>query len=167
VTELIPDRALPDLELPDHAGRLRQLSELVAGDPAIVHFFRGWWCPKEPTFIRRLAVLQDEIEVAYTGIVSISVDEPTVLAAFRAGAGARWTFLSDHQRTWLDRLGLRERTDTLHHPYLPAVFVVDPGLRIHSAYNGYWYWGRPTMEELRQDLRAVARTIRPDWEPPR
>ena len=68
---------------------------------------------------------------------------------------------------WLDRLVLRETTDTLNNPYLPTVLVVDPDLRIHSRYDGYWFWGRPTNEELRQDLRAVTRALRPDWEPPR
>jgi peroxiredoxin len=158
---------LPDLELPDHAGRTRRLSELVAGDPAVIQFYRGWWCPKEQAFFRRLVALQDEAEVAYSGMVSISVDPPQIAAAFRAGIGARWTFLSDSERVWIEELGLRETTDTLNNPYLPTVFVVDPDLRVHSAYNGYWFWGRPTNEELRQDLRAVTRAIRPDWEPPR
>jgi peroxiredoxin len=165
-TQSIAD-VLEDVELPDHAGRARRLSELVGGDPTIVQFYRGWWCPKEQAFFRRLIALQDEAEVAYSGIVSISVDPPAVAAAFRAGLGARWTFLSDSERTWLDRLELRETTDTLNNPYLPTVFVVDPGLRIHSRYDGYWFWGRPTTEEMRQDLRAVTRAIRPDWEPPR
>lgn len=164
---LAPGTTLPDLELRDHAGRLRRLGELVGGDPLVVQFYRGWWCPKEQEFLKRLVGLQDEAEVAYSGIVSISVDEPTVAAAFRAGAGARWTFLSDHERRYVDLLGLRELADTLNNPYLPAVFVVDPSLRIHSAYNGYWFWGRPTAEELRHDLRAVSRAIRPDWDPPR
>jgi peroxiredoxin len=158
---------LPDVELPDHAGRARRLSELAGGDPTVVQFYRGWWCPKEQAFFRRLVELQDEAEVAYSGIVSISVDPSATAAAFRAGLGARWTFLSDSERTWLDRLELRETTDTLNNPYLPTVFVVDPDLRIHSRYDGYWFWGRPTAEELRQDLRAVTRSIRPDWEPPR
>ena len=158
---------LPDLELPDHAGRMRRLTELAGGDPTVVQFYRGWWCPKEQAFFRRLVELQDEAEVAYSGIVSISVDPAATAAAFRAGLGARWTFLSDSERTWLDRLELRETTDTLNNPYLPTVFVVDPDLRIHSRYDGYWFWGRPTAEELRQDLRAVTRAIRPDWEPPR
>jgi peroxiredoxin len=158
---------LPDLELPDHAGRSRRLSELAGGDPLVVQFYRGWWCPKEQAFFRRLVALQDEAEVAYSGIVSISVDPPEVAAPFRAGIGARWTFLSDSERIWIEQLGLREVTDTLNNPYLPTVFVVDPQLRIHSTYNGYWFWGRPTNEELRQDLRAVTRAIRPDWEPPR
>ena len=165
-TQSIAD-VLADLELPDHAGRTRRLSELVGGDPTIVQFYRGWWCPKEQAFFRRLVALQDEAEVAYSGIVSISVDPPAVAAAFRAGLGARWTFLSDSDRAWLDRLELRETTDTLNNPYLPTVFVIDPDLRIRSRYDGYWFWGRPTTEELRQDLRAVTRAIRPDWEPPR
>ena len=117
--------------------------------------------------MRRLIALQDEAEVAYSGIVSISVDPVAVSAAFRAGLGARWTFLSDAERRYLDALELRERTDTINHPYLPAVYVVGPDLTIASAYNGYWFWGRPTVEELRQDLRRVTREVRPDWEPPR
>ena len=85
----------------------------------------------------------------------------------RAGLGARFTFLSDSDRRYLDVLGLRETTDTVHHPYLPAAFTLFPDMRIHNSYNGYWYWGRPTHEELRQDMRAITRAIRPDWEPPR
>jgi peroxiredoxin len=155
-----------DLELLDHAGNTRALSALVAGDPTILQTFRGWWCPKEQAFFRRLVALQDELEVAYTRIVSLSVDPPPVTAAFRAGLDARWTFLCDPERTALARLGLRETTDTVNHPYVPAVFVLHPDLTVHRAYDGYWFWGRPTMEELRQDLRAVSRAVRPDWTAP-
>lgn len=117
--------------------------------------------------MRGLLALQDEAEVAYTSIVSLSVDPPEVSAAFRAGLGARWTFLSDPRREHLDALGLREHTDTVHHPYRPGVFVLGPDLTVHRAYNGYWYWGRPGVDELRADLRAVTRAIREDWEVPR
>ncbi len=157
---------LPDFELLDHAGNHRRLSALVGGDPTVVQFFRGWWCPKEQAFFRRLLVLQDDAEVAYSRIVSISVDPPEVNAALRAGLGARWTFLSDPERDVLSQLSLRETTDTLHDPYVPAVFVTGPELRIHSAYNGYWYWGRPTHSELVHDLRELTRTLRPDWDAP-
>ena len=33
--------------------------------------------------------------------------------------------------------------------------------------HGYWFWGRPTAEELCQDFRETTRRIRPDWEAPR
>jgi len=162
-SDLAPGGMFPDLELPDHNRVVRSLRELADGDPLVLTFFRGWWCPKEQAFFRELVRLQDQAEVAYTRMVSVSVDPPEVLAAFRAGLDARWTFLSDSGRKYLDDLGLRETTDTVHHPYVPTTFVLTPGLGIHSAYNGYWFWGRPTMEELRQDLRAVTRALRPDW----
>jgi len=154
----------PDLDLPDHTGRARLLSEVAGGDPVALVFSRGWWCPKEQRFLRGLVELQDEFEVAYTRMVVVSVDPPEVQAAFRAGLGARFLFLSDADRRWLDRLGLRETTDTVHHPYRPAAFTLYPDLRVHRTYNGYWYWGRPTHEELRRDMREISIAIRPDWE---
>jgi peroxiredoxin len=154
----------PDLELPDHTGRARTLSELAGGDPLVLVFSRGWWCPKEQRYFRGLVRLQDELEVGYSRLVAVSVDPPEVQAAFRAGLGARFTFLSDHGRRYLDELELRETTDTVHDPYRPAVFALFPDLRVHAAYNGYWFWGRPTLEELRLDLRAISRAIRADWE---
>src|SRR6266540_1800593 len=139
-----PGGRFPDLELPDHAGNRRSLSELAAGDPLYLNFYRGFWCPKEQAFFRRLVRLQDGAEV-----------------------GARWTFLSDTDRRHQAELDLLETTDTVHRPYLPASFLLFPDLRVHQAWNGYWYWGRPTDEELRQGFRSVTRQIRPDWEVPR
>lgn len=84
---LAPGDPFPDLELPDHAGNPRRLSDLVAGDPTV--------------------------------------------------------------------------------PYVPRVYMLSPGdLRIHAVYDGYWYSGRATLEELRQDLRAIQRVVRADFDAP-
>ena len=155
---------LEDLELPDHGGRVRRLSDVAGGDPLVVCFARGWWCPKEQQFLRELVALQDEFEVAYARIAVITVDPPEVQAAFRAGLGARFVFLSDAERRYVDVLGLLEETDTVHRPYRPTVYSLFPDLTVHAAYHGYWYFGRPTMEELRGDMRAISRAIRPEWE---
>jgi hypothetical protein len=40
--------------------------------------------------------------------------------------------------------------------------VLKPGLVIHSVYNGYWFWGRPSFYDLWHDLRAASSEIRPD-----
>ena len=158
-----PGERFPDLELPDHTGRVRRLFDVSGGDPVALVFSRGWWCPKEQRFFRELVKVQEEFEVAYARLVVVSVDPPEVQAAFRAGLGARFLFLSDAERIWVERLGLRETTDTVHDPYLPSTFTLFPDLTIHRAYEGYWFWGRPTMEELRQDMRAITMTVRPDW----
>jgi peroxiredoxin len=166
MTELVQGGRFPDLDLPDHTGRARRLSELAGGDPLALLTSRGWWCHKEQRYLRELARVQDEFEVAYSRIAVVSVDPPEVQAAFRAGLGARFTFLSDAERRWLPGLGLVEGTDTVHHPYRPAGFTLFPDLTIHRAYNGYWYWGRATMEELRRDMREITRAVRRDWEVP-
>jgi len=161
---LEPGQAFPDLDLPDHTGRPRLLSELAGGDPVVLLFSRGWWCPKEQRHLREVTELQNEFEVAYTRIVVVSIDASEVQAAFRAGLGARFVFLSDPERRWLQRLDLLEETDTLHRPYRPTAFTLHPDLTIHAVYDGSWYWGRPTMEDLRRDMRAISRAVRDDFE---
>lgn len=161
-TDLQPGAAFPDLNLPDHAGNDLHLSDMGSGEPLLVHFYRGWWCPKEQAFFRRLVDLQTDAEVAYTRLVSISVDPSESQAAFRAGIGARWVFLSDHERRWIDRLGLVESTGSDHRPYVPTVFTLAPDLTVHSAYDGYWYWDRPTTDELRGDFRAISQLGHPN-----
>jgi hypothetical protein len=44
---LKPGATFPDLDLPDHTGRPRTLSELAGGDPLALLTSRGWWCPKQ------------------------------------------------------------------------------------------------------------------------
>jgi len=162
--KLAPGETFPDLDLPDHTGRARTLCELAGGDPVVLLFSRGWWCPKEQRHLREVTALQDEFEVAYARIVVVSIDAAEVQAAFRAGLGARFVFLSDPERRWLQRLDLLEQTDTTHRPYRPTAFTLFPDLTIHTAYDGYWYWGRPTMEDLRQDMRTISRAVREDFE---
>ncbi len=166
IEALRPGGRVPDLELPDHAGNPRRLSELAGGDPLLLHFYRGWFCPKDRQFFRRLVDLQDDAEVAYARFVSISVEQPEVQAAFRAGLDARWTFLSDAERRYVDEFGLRETTDTVHDPYVPTCLVLAPDRTVRASYNGYWFWGRPTMDELRRDFRTITRGLHDDWEHP-
>mgnify|MGYP001186455024 FL=1 len=66
---------------------------------------------------------------------------------------------------WQKELDLVEYTDKTHNPYIPYAFLLEPGLIVHKIYNGYWFWGRPTVEDLRQDFRAISAKCRPDWDP--
>src|SRR6202030_966988 len=75
-----------------------------------------------------------------------------------------WTFLSDPARKVQKDLDIAEYTDPEHNPMIPHVIVLEPGLVICKIYNSYWFFGRPTIEELRQDLRAVLKKCRPDWD---
>ena len=162
--EIKPATPFPDYELPDQNGRRRRLSEIQGGDPMILVLSRGHFCPKDRRQHRNLVDMHPEIRVAYTKIVTISTDNLLELNEMRDGLGAGWPFLSDPGRTIQKDLDIAEYTDPRHDPMIPYTLVLEPGLRIYSMYNGYWYWGRPSNEDLRRDLREVTRRIRPDWD---
>ena len=142
----------------------RKLSELQGQDPMVLVLSRGGFCPKDRRQAEGLLQLHREMEVGYCRLVTISTDNITQTNEYRSGIGAHWPFLSDPRRIVQKDLDIAEYTDPVHNPMIPHVIVLEPGLVIHKIYNGYWFFGRPTVEELRQDLRAVSRKCRPDWD---
>ncbi|MGH2887341.1 MAG: redoxin domain-containing protein [Solirubrobacteraceae bacterium] len=162
--DIAPSATFPDYELTDHAKTRRRLSDLQGDDPMILVLSRGHFCPKDHQQHLELAAFQSQVEVAYTQIVTISTDNIVETREFRASVGARWTFLSDAGRKVQKDLEIQEYTDPYHDPMIPYTLVLKPGLVIHSVYNGYWFWGTPSTEDLRRDLREATREIRPDWD---
>ena len=134
----------PDYALPDHTGTVRTLSELQGRDPLILMLSRGHYCPKEHQQHLELAAFQSKVAVAYTQMATISTDDHHTLQEFRGSVGAQWTFLSDPGQTIQKDLDIQEYTDSEHDPMIPHTLVLKPGLVIHSIYNGYWFWGRPS-----------------------
>jgi len=163
--DLVPGNPFPDLRLPDHTARERSLSELADGQPLVLNFVRGWWCPKEQVRLRMLVSMQEAVQREYGALVAVTVDEPYVNGALRAGLGAAFPFLSDEDRAIARELDLLELTDSKHRPYLPFTYVLDSLLRIQGVWCGFWYWGNPTPEELRLALRKVTRREQPTYEP--
>jgi peroxiredoxin len=163
-SDIAPGGVLPDYELPDHTQAIRKLSELQGNDPLILTLARGHYCPKDHQQHLQLAAFYPQIAVAYTQIATISTDDHHTSQEFRASVGAEWPFLSDPERMVQRDLGIQEYTDPEHDPMIPHTFVLKPGLVIHSIYNGYWFWGRPSVDDLHRDLREVTREIRSDWD---
>ena len=162
--DIEPGAVFPDYELTDHTGTRRKLSDLQGGDPMIVVLSRGSFCPKDRRQTEGLAQLHRELEVGYCRMVTISTDNLIETNEFRTAADAHWTFLSDPGRVVQKDLDIAEYTDPGHNPMIPHTVVLEPGLVVFKIYNGYWFFGRPTIEELRQDLRAVLKMCRPDWD---
>jgi peroxiredoxin len=163
-SDIVPGATFPDYALPDHTENVRSLSELQGDDPMILTLARGHYCPKEHQQHLELAAFQPKIAVGYAQIVTIATDEHHTLQEFRASVGAQWPFLSDPGRTVQQDLDIKEYTDPEHDPMIPHTFVLKPGLVINSIYNGYWFWGRPSVSDLWRDLRAASSEIRPDWD---
>jgi cold shock CspA family protein/peroxiredoxin len=158
----------PDLELPNTRHELVRLSHVTRptvlderlgfsdGYPLILLFFRGFFCPRDQEQMRQLVRFQEELTVNYGKLVAISVDPPPVNAAFAAGLGARWPFLSDEQRSVMRQLDILDDTEGEYaYRARPYTIALRPDLRVHKVYDGWWFVGRPTVEELRQDLRTI------------
>lgn len=171
--DIVPGATFPDFALTDHLGQTRRLSDLQRdhpylpsemGNPMVVVLGRGNDCPKDQQQHRDLVALYPKIVVSYTQIVTILPDALGDVQDFREGVGAGWTFLSDAAHIVPRDLDIVEYTTLPHQPTIPYTFVLEPGLKIYSIYNGYWFWGRPSTEELWKDLRTVHQKIRPDWD---
>ena len=171
MTNLRVGDAFPDFGLPDQDGRRRRLSDYTRpgplderlgfddGYPLILVFGRGFFCPRDQEQMRGLVRFQSELAVNYCKLVSVSTDSPRVSAAFRAGLGAQWPFLSDEGREVIRSIDVLDETEGEYAGVSrPFTFVLEPGLKIHRIYDGWFFVGRPTREELRQDLRAIMRT---------
>ena len=162
--DIVPGAAFPDYELPDHTGTDRRLSDLQGDDPMVLTLARGHYCPKEHRQHALLAQAFPQFAVAYTRLVTIATDDHHTIQEFRASIGAQWPFLSDPGRIVQRDLDIQEYTDPDNDPMIPYTFVLAPGLVVHTIYNGYWFWGRPSVEDLWRDLRAVSAATRPDWD---
>jgi peroxiredoxin len=162
--DIQPGAVFPDYALPDHTGTVRTLGELQGRDPMVLTLARGHFCPKEHQQHLEMAAAQSKFAVAYTQIATIATDPHHTLQEFRASVGAQWTFLSDPGRTVQQDLDIQEYTDPENDPMIPHTVVLEPGLVVHTIYNGYWFWGRPSVIDLWHDLRSATRAVRPDWD---
>ena len=171
MTNLHMGDAFPDFELPDHGKRPRRLSAYTKpspldqrlgfddGYPLILVFGRGFFCPRDQEQMRGLVRFQSELAVNYCKLISVTADPPMVGAAFRAGLGANWPFLSDEKREVITRLGILDETEGEYAGVSrPFTFVLRPDLTVHKVYDGWFFVGRPTIEELRHDLRGIMQT---------
>lgn len=161
--DIRPGATFPDYELPDHTDTMRKLSVLQGDDPMVVVLSRGYYCPKDRQQLMELVPFAAHCVVGFTRLVTITTDTLLQVNELRMGLGANWPFLHDERRTVQKDLDIQEYTDPDHDPMIPHTFVLEPQLRIHKIYNGYWFWGRPTPHELHLELRAISERIRPDW----
>ncbi len=170
MTNLKVGDGFPDFTLPDHRGSPKTLSGFTKpspmdekmgfldGYPLILVFSRGFFCPRDGEQMRQLVGFQSELEVNFGKLAVVSADPSMVSAAFRSGLGANWPFLCDEEREVIKRVGILDETEGEYaYRSRPFTFVLRPDLTVHKIYDGWFFVGRPTIEELRHDLRQIMR----------
>jgi len=163
---LEPGLKIPDFRLPDDFGEMHTLSELQGDDCMILLLGRGEHCPRERMHQREMVKFHEWTDLAFTRLVSILPNELHDVYKLRISSGAHWPFLVDEHLEVRKHFEIDEYTDTHHdNAVVPHTLVLAPGLVIDKVYVGYWFWGRPSVYQLWEDLGDLMRRIKPDFDP--
>lgn len=162
---LTPGATLPDFELPDETGTKHRLSDLQSDNAMVLLLGRGEHCPRERQHQREMVRFHGWSAVAFTQLVTVLPNTLHDVSRLRISTGAYWPFLADADLEVQRRLEIDEYTDSHHAATVPHTLVLAPGLVIDKVYVGYWFWGRPSNEQLWSDLGEVMRRTKADFDP--
>jgi peroxiredoxin len=150
---------MPPFHLPDEAGRIVSLEQLLSKGPVAVTFHRGHWCPYCRLNTKALAQAQKEIESGGSQIVAIMPDRHQFAEEFKIESNARFPILTDMDNGYALSLNL-------------AIWVGAEMERMISAagwdipnYQGNTFWMLPIPATfvVAKDGKVKARFVDPDY----
>jgi peroxiredoxin len=163
---LEPGLRFPDVVLPDENGVRHRLSTLQGEDCMVLMLSRGEHCPRERAHQREMVKFHEYSDLAFTRQVTIVPNNLHDTYKLRISSGAHWPFLADEELVLREMLEIDEYTDTHHdNAVVPHTILLAPGLVIDKVYVGYWFWGRPSIYRLWDDLADLHARIKPDFDP--
>jgi peroxiredoxin len=154
-----PGDLMPSFSLPDEAGRLMSLEDLIESGPVAITFHRGHWCPYCRINTRVLAEVQERIVSESASIVAITPEREAFGRQLKEDAGLRYPVLSDVDNGYALSIDL-------------AIFVgteVQESMRKTGRdlpdYQGTdgWLLPIPATFVISQDTQVIARFIDPDY----
>ena len=150
---------MPDFILPDEAGRLVRLENLLEQGPVVVSFHRGHWCPYCKLNADGLAQIAPDIKRLGAQIVAISPETHQYGAELKAFANAPFPVLADLDNGYALELNLLFWVgDEKREAMKAGGFDVEP-------YNGNntWMLPVPATFVVGRDGLVKARYIDPDY----
>ena len=153
-----PGDALPPFVLPDDAGRMVSLNELLTQGPVAVTFHRGHWCPYCRININALALAHQEITAEGGQIVAIMPDRQKFIANFRSEAKVPFPILTDMDNGYALSLNLTIWVGAELHKLMDGRRNI-PEFQGNSS----WMLPIPATFVVGRDGRIRARFMDPDY----
>lgn len=127
---LRPGQLAPNFTLPDAAGQPVSLSELLAGGPVVLVFYRGNWCPYCSVQLRAYDQALAQFETYGATLVAISPQTPDLTQRTAEEKELHFPVLSDVGNQVARQYGLAYRVGNTVYETLQSV-----GIDLH-AHNG-------------------------------
>ncbi len=151
--------AMPSFLLPDEAGRLVRLEDLLAQGPVAVTFARGHWCPYCRIAVSALADIADDAKAAGGQIVAIVPDRQQFAARLKQEAGAPFPILTDLDNGYALSLGLVFWVGE----EMRALMLARGADPTKSQGNDSWFVPVPATFVVGRDGIIAARHVDPDY----
>jgi peroxiredoxin len=148
------------LQLSDQTGRLRSLEGLMGSRGLTVVLVRSAdWCPFCKRQLVELNQRAAQFEASGFPLVSVSVDEVSLVRAFHDEAGIRFTMLADPMGRVGEELGIRDlqyptgdRAFGVPHP---GIFVLARDRTILAKFFEQGYKARPDPDAVLESVRRL------------
>lgn len=154
-----PGQLMPPFVLPDEAGRLVRLKDLLAQGPAVVTFHRGHWCPYCRISISTLVKAQSHIEALGARMVAIIPDREQFAAEMRQDCNVTFPILSDMDNGYAMSLNLTVWVGAEMKEYMTKIGRVLP----EYQGNDSWMLPIPATFVVGMDGRIKSRFVDPDY----
>ena len=169
---------LPDVPVQTLDGETVSAREAVQGQPTVLAFFRGGWCPYCNRQLAELRLIKDDLEALGYQLIAISPDRPAALRDGLDKTPVDYALLSDASAALIQALGIAFRVDDAtveqyktygidleaasgqdHHLLpVPTVLVLDEQGVIHYRYSNADYKVRMDPDDL---VRVATRLVNP------
>jgi peroxiredoxin len=154
-----PGDVMPAFLLPDEAGHLVSLEELLSKSPVAITFHRGHWCPYCRINIRALARAQQEIQREGGQIVAIMPERQEFSAELKSESQVPFPILTDMDNGYAMSLNLAIWVG----PALERM-MADFGRKLPEYQgNDAWMLPIPATFIVGTDGRVAARFVDPDY----
>ncbi|MFO7725848.1 MAG: peroxiredoxin-like family protein [Oceanipulchritudo sp.] len=169
---------IPSVTVQTVGGESRNLASLTAGQPSVLVFYRGSWCPYCNRHLSALAGIEDDLADLGYRILAVSPDRPAGLKEAATENKLGYTLLSDSSAEAAKAFGLAfevdEKTRTIYANHgidlnkasgqdhyilpVPAVYLVDKEGRVQFHYSNPDHSVRLSPKDL---MKAAKKEVAP------
>ena len=138
--------------------------DLIAGAPALLVLYRGWWCPSSKSQLDELVHGYERLHKAGLRIFAGSVDGPAEAKPLQQRVGDKITILCSVPEALLDEVGVRDQRGAPWYDRIlygaaqqdismPAALVIDTSGRLTFAYRStrldHWVRAADILADLK------------------